>query len=239
MQSTIHRSSPPLHKEIAEGLSERIISGDLPAKSLLPAERELCQSFGVSRTVVREAIKSLESRGLVRIERGRGTVVLEARPEAVVDSLRLMLRRNMHSIGQLLEVRRILEAGMAALAAQRRTEQSLTSMEHWLAIMRQKPGEPAGYVDADLAFHAEIAHAAQNPVFNALLDPFAELLRDSRIATFSGPRVVRARTRQHEAIMTAIRLRDPERASAAMSGHLADTVKDLERRQGPVVKAAR
>lgn len=223
------KSRPPLHKEIAEALSERIVSRELGPNALLPPERELCESFGVSRTVIREAIKLLESRGLVRIERGRGTVVQEARHETVTDSLRLMLRRNPNSIGELLELRKILEAGIAALAAERRTEGNLSAMRRSLETMRRKPGEPEGYVDADLEFHAEIARAARNPVLLVVLSPLAELLRQSRIATFSGPRMVRLRTRQHEAIFETIRKQDPEGARALMLAHLSDTQKDLER----------
>jgi GntR family transcriptional repressor for pyruvate dehydrogenase complex len=218
-----------LHREIAEALSERIVSGELGPGVLLPPERELCESFGVSRTVIREAIKLLESRGLVRIERGRGTVVQEARHEAVSDSLRLMLRRNPHTIEELLELRKILEAGIAALAAERRTDDNMAAMQRCLETMRQKPGEPEGYVDADLGFHAEVARAAQNPLLLLVLNPLAELLRQSRIATFSGPRFVKLRTKQHEAIFEMIRKKDPEGARAMMLWHLSDTQKDLER----------
>lgn len=219
----------PLHREIAEALSERIISGELGPKALLPPERELCESFDVSRTVIREAVKLLESRGLVRIERGRGTIVEEARHETVTDSLRLMLRRNVHTIEELLELRKILEAGIAALAAERRTEENLEAMQQCLETMRRKPGEPEGYVDADLGFHAEIARAAQNPVLLLVLNPLADLLRQSRIATFSGPRFVKLRTKQHEAIFEMIRKKDPDGARAMMLWHLSDTQKDLER----------
>jgi GntR family transcriptional regulator, transcriptional repressor for pyruvate dehydrogenase complex len=220
---------PPLHKEIAETLSEQIVSGKLPVDSLLPPERELCETFGVSRTVIREAVKLLESRGLARVERGRGTVVKEAQHEAVADSLRLMLRRPDHAIEELLEVRKMLEAGMVTLAAERRTPENLARMERTLEVMRQKPGEPEGYVDADVEFHAEIARAAHNRFLLILLDPFAEFLRQSRIATFAGPRMVKIRTRQHEAIFEMIRRKDPERARTMMLKHLSDTQRDLER----------
>lgn len=223
------RSRRPLHKEIAELLSERIISRQYPEKSLLPTERELCEEHGVSRTVIREAIKLLESRGLVRIDRGRGTVVQGVRPEPVTDSLKLLMRRSNHALEQLLEVRRILETGMAALAAERRTETNLQVMERCLAIMREKPSEPEGYVDADIEFHAEVARAAQNPVLLILLESLSQLLRQSRIASFSGPRFVKLRTRQHEAIFEMIRRKDADGARAMMLMHLSDTQRDLER----------
>lgn len=223
------RSRQTLHKEIAESISEKIISGEYPERTLLPTERELCSEQGVSRTVIREAMKLLESRGLVRIERGRGTVVQAVDHEPVTDSLKLMLRRSGNTLEQLLEVRTILETAMVTLAAERRTEGNLTAMERSLEVMRAKPGEPEGYVDADLEFHAEIARAAGNPVLLVLLEPLSQVLRESRIASFSGPRVVEVRTRQHKEIFDLIRQQDAEGARASMLRHLSDTRKDLEK----------
>lgn len=231
MSEKLIKMRPPLHREVAESISERIISGELAEKSLLPAERELCETMGVSRTVIREAMKLLESRGLVRIDRGRGTVVQEAHMGPLGDSLKLLLRRRHHLIEDLLEVRKVLEVAMVALAASRRNEANLRSMERSLEIMRRKPNEPAGYVDADVEFHAEIARAAQNPVLLVLLEPLAELLRESRTETFSGPKMVKERLKQHEAIFDAIKRSDPQGAMSAMSSHLSDTAKDLEKQK--------
>jgi GntR family transcriptional repressor for pyruvate dehydrogenase complex len=222
----------PLHRMLAEQLTDRIIAGEFPAGSFLPSERELGESLGVSRTVIREAVKLLESRGLVRIEQGRGTVVEEAGAAPLGDSLKILLRRNYHQIEQLLETRCILEVGVAGLAAERRTAENLEAMEKFLAVMREKPGELEGYVDADLQFHTEIARAAGNPLFLALFEPLSELLRESRLATFGGARMVNVRSLQHEAILEAIRKRDPSAARGAMREHLLDTRKDLDSRQG-------
>jgi len=225
------KARPPLHREVAEVLSERILSGQFPENSLLPTERELCETMGVSRTVVREAVKFLESRGLIRIERGRGMIVQEAQSSAVSETLKLALRRHDHAIEHLMELRKILEVGMAALAAKRRTGENLESMRQYLSIMRAKPGEPEGYIDADVQFHTEILKAAQNPVLLVLLEPVAELLRESRMESFSGSRMVKLRTAQHEEIFECIVARDPQGAAEAMSRHLGDTERDLARRQ--------
>ena len=223
------RSNEPLSRQVADVLAEKIISGGFPENSSLPPERELCESLGVSRTVVREAAKLLESRGLVNVERGRGTIVREARQEPVVDSLRLLLRRQEHLFADLLEVRQTLEAEIACLAAKRRTPANLDALRRALDIMLENPGEPEGYVDADVEFHAEIARAAQNPVFLILLEPLSELLRESRVATFSGPGTVKVRAAQHEAIYDCIHRNDGEGARNAMRRHLTDTQIDLVR----------
>ena len=232
--STAHARLPkrvPLHREIAEILTERIVSGEIGVNSLLPPERELCERMGVSRTVVREAIKLLESRGLVRIDRGRGTLVTEAHTSSLVDSLKLLLRRRSNVLRELLEIRQILEVAIAGLAAERRSEANLRAMDRALSVMRSTPDQPAGYVDADVEFHFEIARAAKNPLVLALLEPLSDLLRESRIQSFSGPRFVCIRTRQHEEILDYIRARDAEGARRAMGKHLKDVNKDLKRRK--------
>ena len=221
----------PLHREVARNLSERILSGELPERSLLPTERELCEAMGVSRTVIREAIQLMETRGLVRIERGRGTVVQEAHAGPLTETLKLFLRRRGHVLQDLLEVRKIFEVGITGLAAERRTETHLRAMEQALETMRRNPSTPEGYVDADIAFHNEIGRASQNPVVLVLLEPLTDLLRESRLTSFSGPRMVKQRTRQHEEIYGRICARDIEGARQAMARHLGDTEKDLARRQ--------
>ncbi|MGH9469166.1 MAG: FadR/GntR family transcriptional regulator [Terriglobia bacterium] len=231
MKSLMLKPRPPLPREAAELLSEHIITGKYAANTFLPPERELCQQMGVSRTVVREAIKLLESSGLVRIQRGLGTLVLEPRGESVSRPLKVLLRRKTDMVKHLLETRSILEVAIAALAARRRTEENLEAMERALMAMRERPSEPEGYVDADVAFHAEITRASQNPTLGILLEPLGELLRESRMATFSGPRMVKTRLRQHEEIFAMIRDGNDEGARAAMSRHLSDTQKDLERHQ--------
>ena len=230
MLPRIGGTNQTLHKRVAEILSEKIFSGEYTENSFLPPERELVQSLGVSRIVVREAIKLMESRGLIRIKRGIGTIVAEARPDQVSESLKVLLRRKRHMVKHLIEVRALLEAGVAKLAARRRTDDNLIAMRRHLNIMRERPSEPEGYIDADLDFHDEIARAARNPALSLLLEPLHELLRESRIATFSGPRMVRLRTKQHEEIFRMIELRDEEGAKDVMERHLLDTAKDLERR---------
>jgi GntR family transcriptional repressor for pyruvate dehydrogenase complex len=227
----VQRDRRMLHRIVAEALVDRILSNVYPENSLLPPERELCTDMGVSRTVVREAIKLLETQRLVRIEHGRGTIVQAPDPGLVRDSLELLLRRGGYEMEDLMEIRKILEVGMAALAAERRTPAHLEVMQRCLDTMRARPGEPEGYVDADVGFHDEIARAARNPLFSLLLSALAGPLRKSRLESFSGPSMVRLRIRQHEEIFDGIAKQDAARAQQAMSGHLSDTEKDLARRR--------
>jgi GntR family transcriptional repressor for pyruvate dehydrogenase complex len=226
----------PLHHDIAQKISDKIVSGDFEEASLLPPERALCAAFGVSRTVIREAIKSLEIRGLVRIEHGRGTIVEPASNLQVRDSLKLLMLRKQHSIEQLLEIRGILELAMARLAAARRTQDDLQRMQAALDVMRQKPRAPEGYVDADVEFHTQIARAAHNPVLLLILAPIADLMRESRIQTYAGTRKVKRTIAWHERILRRIEARDGDGATEAMQHHLAVVAKDLAARTKRRVK---
>lgn len=219
----------PLHREVAEKLSQRILSGEFPERSLLPTERELCDSLGVSRTVVREAVKFLESRGLVRIERGRGMVVAEPHTGPAKETFKFALRGQPGLMAHLLEVRQMLEVDAAGLAAMRRTPENLQAMRECLELMRRKPTEPEGYVDADVRFHDEVLRAAQNPVLLLLLEPVTELLRESRQRSFSGREITISRTAQHQEIYERIAAADAQGAREAMSRHLRDTEADLAR----------
>lgn len=216
--------------QVADVLAERIISGEYPEESLLPSERQLCENLRVSRTVIREAIKLLESQGLVRIERGRGTVVQEPQYGPLTDALKMLIRRREHLIDDLLEIRKVLEVHMVMRAAERRSEGNLKNMQRFLEKMREAPTEPRSYIGADLDFHMEIARATQNPVLLILLEPLSDLLRESRQTSYIGPKMVRLRARQHEEILTCIRQRDGEGARVAMSTHLSDTEQDLRKR---------
>lgn len=218
-----------LTEQVADVLTERIVSGEFAENSLIPSERQLCESLEVSRTVIREAVKSLESQGLVRIERGRGTVVQEPQYGPLTDALKMLLRRREHLLDDLLELRKILEVHMVMRAAERRTEVNLKAMELYLTKMRKNLSKPLGYVSADLDFHMEIARATQNPVLLILLEPVSDLLRESRRSSYSGLKVSRLRVKQHEQVLAYIRRRDGEGARAAMIKHLADTERDLHR----------
>ena len=227
MAVRLSKSRRALHKDVAEVISERIIAGEWLPQTFLPTEGELCEQMGVSRTVIREAIKVLENSGLVRIDHGFGTVVLEAHHDSVSRPLKLLLRRKAGELKHLMEVRKIIEVAVAGLAALRRSSENMMAMERALQIMRDTPGDSKEHVNADLEFHAEIARATKNPMVLVILDPLRELLRQSRMVSFSGPAVLPLRIKQHETIYEFIRQGDAPGAQMAMTDHLSDTEKDL------------
>jgi len=184
----------------------------------LPSQGELTRQLGVSRTVLREAMKLLEAQGLVTVSQGRRAEVRPAGAHAVIESLGAHLERTDGSLLHLVEVRRPLEGEIAACAAARISPDQLGEAElalgdlHAAKTLEQQ-------VAADLRFHRVLAVATGNPVFVVLLDTLAGLLKASRVHTI-GTFGAHAAIEGHRDILRALRQRDPKAARDAMLRHL-------------------
>jgi GntR family transcriptional repressor for pyruvate dehydrogenase complex len=154
----------------------------------LPAERELAQEFGVSRTAVREAVKALRERGLVEIRPGKDTYISDFSLSAygiVQDSLAFMVRAdNPTGPDDLQQVRFLLEPGIASLAAQKATPQDLQLLQELIDKMDDSLDNKEAYVQADLDFHLALAKATQNSLIPVLITPVIGLLREQRMRIF-------------------------------------------------------
>jgi len=216
-----------LYEQIVQQIEESILKGALKAGDQLPAERELAQRFGVSRTAVREAVKALREKGLVEAYSGRGTFITDGTSQAIRQSLGLMVR-----IGQpngsihLAEVRAILEPEIAALAATRIQEQQLALMREAVAVMDQQHDDPDAFIEADLDFHLALAEAAENPLILSLLDSIVGLLREQRMRIFQVEGGPNRGQYHHKRILEAVEQRSPEKAREAMRAHLLQVRED-------------
>lgn len=209
-------AEPSLVKRAEDALRRQILKRG--AEDLLPSQGELAATLGVSRTVLREAMKHLEAEGLVEIAQGRRIRVKPAGPQASVRTLDAMLRRTDGSLAHLLEVRRPLEGEIAALAAVRIRPDEIDILRRTLVEMKSLKTLDR-LVDADLLFHRTLAVATRNPVFPILLDTLAGLLRASRVASI-GNHGVSAAVDGHQEILAAVERRDPKAARDAMLRHL-------------------
>jgi GntR family transcriptional repressor for pyruvate dehydrogenase complex len=217
-----------LRDRAAEELLDMVISGGLRPGERLPPERELCERLGVSRTVVREALNLVEARGLISIEHGRGAVVSGDGPRAVRDTLGLLLRVQPKTLWELLEMRRILEVGVAGLAAERAEPGDVEEMRAQIEKMSRSIDKPEGYVDADVEFHALLARAARNGVLLTMLEPVVDLLRASRRVSAARPGNAKRALGEHGRILAAVEAGDAEEARREMRTHLANTARDIE-----------
>jgi GntR family transcriptional repressor for pyruvate dehydrogenase complex len=218
-----------LYEQIVQQIEESIVRGELKPGDQLPAERELAQRLGVSRTAVREAVKALREKGLVEAYSGRGTFITDGTIQAVRQSLDLMVK-----IGQpdgsthLAELRAILEPEITALAAIRIQESELATMREAVAIMDRAGRDPDAYIEADLDFHLALAEAAANPLILSLLDSIVGLLREQRLRIFQvsgGPERGQV---YHKRILAAVERHAADEARQAMREHLEQVRQDSQ-----------
>jgi GntR family transcriptional regulator, transcriptional repressor for pyruvate dehydrogenase complex len=210
-----------LYQEIVDQIQQQILSGALKPGDQIPAERDLAERFGVSRTAVREAIKSLTEKGLIEVFVGRGTFVTNLSPDRVVESMTLLLRNEPHNIASLQEARELLEVPTARLAAMRRSDAHVARLRAISAELEEEHSISAR-LDGDTEFHVEVARATGNPVLVLLSQTIVALLRTERLYRddFDMTRLPAALA-DHRDIVDAIADGDPDRAAHAMSDHLA------------------
>jgi len=216
-----------LYEQIVEQIEERILSGELRDGDRLPTERELVEQFEVSRTAVREAINALVQRGLVEAHPGRGTFVRHGTSEAVRHSLGLMIRmERTGGLANLVEIREILEPGIAARAATRATEQQIAVIRAAVENMGAALDDADAFIEADDRFHLALAESTQNPLILTLLDPVVELLHEQRkrISLVKGG--LERGQYHHKRILATIIRHDPKAAREAMRAHLQQVRED-------------
>jgi GntR family transcriptional regulator, transcriptional repressor for pyruvate dehydrogenase complex len=193
----------------------------------LPSQGELSTRLGVSRTVVREAMRVLETQGLIALSQGKLPKVMAANPRTVINGLNTLMQRSNISLLDVLEVRRPLEIEAAVLAAEQATDDHLARMREANAALAAARTIEEQIV-ADMCFHKAIADATENPVFGIILDVLGQFLFESRRTTLkqSGAKVA---LRHHELLLAAITERDLAKARQAAEDGMRQTEADLKR----------
>jgi GntR family transcriptional regulator, transcriptional repressor for pyruvate dehydrogenase complex len=219
--------SPSLSEAVASALTERIVGVPLKPGDPLPSERELCEQFGVSRPVVREAVRALASKGLISVRVGRGLEVGRVAPDAVSESMTLYLHGS-ESVGydKVSEVRSALEIEIAGLAAARITPE-LTETISAVAERLPSARDAEQAAHADVAFHRAIALATDNELFLVMLDSIGETLLDVRRKGFNTDESISYATGAHNAILHAVAAGDVSGARRAMREHLQESARRL------------
>jgi GntR family transcriptional regulator, transcriptional repressor for pyruvate dehydrogenase complex len=219
--------SSRLYEQIVEQIEQSVQKGDLKPGDQLPAERELAEQFGVSRTAVREAVKALREKGLVEAYPGKGTFITNGSSNPMRQSLdRMMRSAQVDATSSLVEVREILEPEIAALAAVRATEENLNSLREAVAVMDAAKRDPDAYIEADLDFHLELAEAAANPLILSLIDSIIGVLREQRMRIFEVDGGPDRGQYHHKKILEAMEHQDAQGAREAMRAHLRQVRED-------------
>jgi GntR family transcriptional repressor for pyruvate dehydrogenase complex len=219
-----------LYEQVVERISDQIFDGSLRKGDQLPNERALAEQYGVSRTVIREAMKTLANTGLIEVRTGQGTFVVDDTAGALKNSIQTLMRigSDENRLRELVELRELLEPGVAELAARRAERDELERMQAMIDEMSSHMDDEASYIRADNRFHQLIALASRNRLIPRILDSIVDLLNELRGEIFQvegGPERGQA---HHRTILAAIRDRDAPAARMAMEDHLAQVKRDSE-----------
>ncbi len=205
---------------VVQRIKELLARGELKAGSRLPPERELADMLHISRPSLRTALKALSVMGIIRAKPGAGTYIAESLPEIFTEPMHFMTLINHTSVDELFEARRIIEAGLAELAAERATESDIAALSREVEGMKRAVGDPESFLKHDVRFHQAIADAANNKLMSGVMDTVAQLLYHIRRQTIAHARDFDEAIDWHQKIIAAIQKHDGKRAKEMLSGHL-------------------
>ncbi|MGA8943759.1 MAG: FadR/GntR family transcriptional regulator [Thermoactinomyces sp.] len=219
------------YDEVADYLKEQIMNGTYKPGDRLPSLRELSELLGVGQSTVREAVSSLKTMGLVTIRHGEGTFVTRFDPEEIMSGFEQIRPVTQQDILALLEARKIIETGIAHLAADRRSEEDLKRIEEALKEMEQAVAKEELGDRADFQFHYEIARSCHNPILEYMMQSISETmgnsLKASREKMFQTKGIPEQLLAEHRNIFEAIADKNSKKAEEAMLYHLLGVEKEI------------
>jgi len=222
-------SNRKLSDQIIEDILLQIGSGALSEGSAVPSESTLCTSYDVTRGVVREAIRSLESKGFIRVSQGMGTVVAQTHHWNILDPVWVLINSDKSLYDYLQTTREMLEPEIAGLAAQNASQENITVLRRILDQQINCIYDSNSIADIDVSWHAELSRATQNPILHNMHNMMANLSVKIRIEAARIPEAVEHALYWHEEIMRAVEAGDPTLAKAAMRMHMNQVRADLNK----------
>jgi len=211
-----------VYEEIVAKIKDMVEKGRFKSGDQLPVERELAEVFRVSRSSVREALRSLETQGFIESRQGDGTYIASQPVESLVRPLASVILTEKDDQMELFEMRRMIEPDLAYLAAERATEEEIAMMEKVLALQEEQIARGEYGTDVDRNFHHIMVRAARNKAILRITDNIIDLLAESREQYLQVEGRPQKSIMRHREVLDAIRARDPERAEKCMLEHLVD-----------------
>lgn len=207
-------------EQVVDHVRRQIERGELRPGNRLPPERELARHIGVSRPSVRAGLRSLSALGVVQTRHGSGTYIADGPPQ--LDSRPLSLLASLHGFTheQMFEARRVLEVGVAGLAAERASGEQIAEMAEEVTGMFASVEDPQAFLMHDIRFHRSVAMASGNPILASLVEMVSSLYFEQRRRALPRGRDLRETAIIHRNIYHAVRAHDADRARREMSVHL-------------------
>jgi len=207
-----------IYNAVFEELQQRIRQGDWVPGERMPSIKQLAKELHIGTGSMREALRSLQSIGLVKIEHGSGVYIIGARPATELSS-------HFENVGAglrmaLAETRLVLEPELAALAAQRGTDEELLEIEALVPKMDKEAQLGDNFAELDVLFHRQIAQAARNPILYQVMKGVGDLFLESRRGILLNTNALLRALRYHTLIAEALRLRNAPQARLLMQGHM-------------------
>ena len=214
---------PKASDVLAHQLRERILTGELPEGTVLPAERELVKQTRMSRATVREALRILEVQNLVRVRAGRAGGAFVQRPttQSMANSVTMLIRGQKIKLADLMETREALEPICAELAARKRTDDDLAVLDRANENLADQNADLPAFLQANLDWHMGVARAGHNELLIGFMTALSHAIYTGTENAAFVDETVRADTgRAHRSITNAIRSRDADAASRRMRRHV-------------------
>src|SRR5262245_11630239 len=210
----------PAAARVVQHVEALIAAGRLRPGDRLPPERELALQVGVSRPTVRAGLRWLAAMGVVRARQGSGTFITDGPPRMEPGALGMLATLHGFTRDEMFEARRVLEVGVAGLAAERATAEQLASMADEVTGLFASLDAPHAFLLRDVRFHRSVASGSGNPVLAALVELVSVLVYDRRRLTIERAQDLKESAEMHRRIYAAIRERDASRARDEMGAHL-------------------
>ena len=211
-----------VYEEIVAKIKDMLENGRLKSGDQLPGERELSEVFQVSRSSVREALRTLETQGFLESRQGDGTYIASKPVESLVNPLASVIFSEKDSQMELFEMRRLIEPQLAYLAAERATQEEIAMMEQALVLQEEAVAKGETGTDVDKSFHYIMAKATKNKVLLRLTDSMRDLLAESRDKYLQVEGRPDKSISRHRQVLDAIKARDGELAAQVMLEHVVD-----------------
>jgi DNA-binding FadR family transcriptional regulator len=215
----IYASPVRSREDLAALLAGKISSGELAPGQLLPSERALAEEYGLSRSMVREALRTLAERRLIEVRPGRGSLVRQTTVADAVERLIELFDHTRVTPRNLIEARSMIETTAAALAAERASPADVRAIE-MAEVSCSRTSSLVERVRWDLTFHRSIVRAAGNPLVQTMFHAIQPYIVELLFRSLTDQEISRQGLAFHQRIVRAIAARDPDEASREMAGHL-------------------